>query len=144
MSINRRRVAQSVDQVWAVLSDGSCYKEWVVGTSDIRGVDENFPAVGSRIHYTVGVGPVRHEGHTEVLAVDAPHRLSLEAHAWPAGSVHIDLELSPDGSGCIMQIDERPAAGVAKTLHNPLWDLLLKLRNVETLRRLERVSQARA
>jgi uncharacterized protein YndB with AHSA1/START domain len=133
-----------VERVWTALADGHTYQDWVVGTSHIRDVDEGFPAVGSRIHYTVGRGPIRHEGHTEVLDVDEPKQLSLEAHAWPAGSVRIDLQLSADGDGCLVVIDERPERGIAKALHNPLWDLTVRLRNVETLRRLERVAARHA
>jgi uncharacterized protein YndB with AHSA1/START domain len=142
MAINRRSVSSSPAAVWAALMDGYRYGDWVVGTSGIRKVDDGFPAVGSRIHYTVGRGPVRHEGHTEVLALERGRRLELEAVAWPLGTVMITLTLdATDDGGCTITIDERPAKGLGKVLHNPLTDRAVKLRNVETLRRLERLAR---
>jgi uncharacterized protein YndB with AHSA1/START domain len=128
--------------VWDVLSDGRRYAEWVVGTDHIRDVDSSFPSVGGRLHYTVGRGPLRHEGHTEVLSVDAGRCLELEAHAWPLGTVRIVLRLSDAEDGCLVDIEEHPRRGLAKTLHNPALDLFIKVRNVETLRRLERATRS--
>jgi uncharacterized protein YndB with AHSA1/START domain len=128
------------DQVWDVLSDGMRYAEWVVGTDHIRDVDSSFPTVGGRLHYTVGRGPLRHEGHTEVLSIDAGRCIELEAHAWPLGTVRIVLRLVDADDGCLVEIEEHPRRGIAKTLHNPVLDLLIKGRNVETLRRLERAA----
>lgn len=140
MAINRRQMQVPREQVWAVLDDGHRYAEWVVGTSHIRDVDGGFPVSGSRIHYTVGRGPVRHEGHTEVQSVEPGRRLELEAHAWPLGTARIVLRLSDGQPGCLVEIEEHPQRGLASTLNNPALDLLVKLRNVETLRRLERAA----
>src|SRR5204863_3211794 len=112
---------------------------WVVGTTAIRGVDATWPAQGTRLHYTVLRGPLRHEGHTEVLAVDPGRRLELEAHAWPLGSMRIELCLEDEGEGTRVLMTERPARGAGAVLHNRVGDLMLKLRNVEALRRLERM-----
>ena len=46
------------------------------------------------------------------------------------------------GENVVIVVDEHPLRGPAKLLHNPVVDLAIKTRNVETLRRLE--SQARA
>jgi uncharacterized protein YndB with AHSA1/START domain len=137
---NRRQMRVTREQVWAVLSDGHRYAEWVVGTDHIRDVDSGFPTVGSRLHYTVGRGPLRHEGHTEVLAVTAGQEIELEAHAWPLGTARIVLRLSDGDAGCSVEIEEHPSRGVARRLHNPVLDLAVKARNVETLRRLERAA----
>jgi uncharacterized protein YndB with AHSA1/START domain len=140
VATNRRQMSVSREQVWAVLSDGHRYAEWVVGTDHIRDVDGGFPVVGSQLHYTVGRGPLRHEGHTEVLAVTVGKEIELEAHAWPLGTVRIVVRLSEGDAGCSVEIEEHPLRGVARTLHNPLLDIALKARNVETLRRLERAA----
>jgi hypothetical protein len=144
MAVNERRMTVHRDDVWAVLEDGRTYSYWVVGTSAIRDVDTRFPAVGTSLHYRVGWGPVRHDGNTEVLEVDTGRRLVLEAHAWPAGSARIAISLTEGDGGCVVQIDERPIRGVAGLLHNPGWDAFIKLRNVESLRRLERLAARRA
>jgi uncharacterized protein YndB with AHSA1/START domain len=140
MAENRRVIALPRDAVWRTLADGHVYADWVVGTSHIRGVDASWPEPGSRLHYTVGRGPLRHEGHTEVVAVESGRRLQLEAHAWPAGSVHIDIGLAESPEGTVVTMVEEPKRGILARLHNPIGDAVLKLRNVEALRRLERVS----
>lgn len=141
MAVNNRRMAVAPTSVWSVLADGHCYSRWVVGTSAIRGVDAHWPAMGSRLHYTVGRGPLRHEGHTEVVSVDLGRRLELEAHAWPLGTARIEICLEQAGDGTQVLMIEHPARGAAGALHNPAFDLLIKARNVEALRRLERLAQ---
>jgi uncharacterized protein YndB with AHSA1/START domain len=141
MAENQRRIDAPRDAVWQVLSNGKTYSRWVVGTSHIRGVDDSWPQAGARLHYRIGRGPIRHDGHTEVLSVDSGRRLELEAHAWPAGTARIELTLADDGDGCVVTMCERPARGVAGLLHNPIGDVLLKLRNVEALRRLDRIAR---
>jgi uncharacterized protein YndB with AHSA1/START domain len=142
MARNCRLIAAPRDAVWRTLADGHSYADWVVGTSEIRSVDDEWPAPGSRLHYTVGRGPLRHEGHTEVVAVETGQRLQLEAHAWPMGSVHIDIDLTDaDGAeGTVVTMIEEPKRGLLARLHNPLGDAVLRLRNVEALRRLARLS----
>lgn len=121
------------------------YSDWVVGTSHIRRVDAGFPAKGTSLHYAVGMGPVRHEGNTEVIDAADGRRLVLEAHAWPAGSMRIEIDLSDaTADGCRVRIDERPCRGLAAVLHNPVQDLVLRARNVESLRRLERLAREKA
>lgn len=144
MATNRRVVPLSRDDVWATLSDGYSYAKWVVGTTEIRDVDAGWPAQGTRLHYTVGRGPLRHEGHTEVRSVDDGHRLELEAHAWPAGTARIEISLADESGGCAVTLVEHPNRGVGALLHNPVGDALLKVRNVEALRRLERLASRRA
>ena len=136
MARNTRRMAAARDDIWAALQDGHSYARWVVGTTAIRRVDESWPRRGSRLHYTVGRGPFRHEGHTEVTSVEPGRCLELEAHAWPLGSARIEFTLYDDGDGTLVELVEHPARGTAAKLHNPVGDALLKLRNVETLRRL--------
>jgi len=145
VAVNERVMSASCAAVWAVLSDGTSYRNWVVGTSDIRRVDDGYPAKGKKLHYSVGVGPLRHEGDTEVLDVQEGRRLVLEAHAWPAGSMRIEIDLAEAAAGgCRVRIDERPSRGLARRLHNPIQDLVLHARNVECLRRLERLARQQA
>jgi uncharacterized protein YndB with AHSA1/START domain len=129
------------DVVWSTLADGRTYSTWVVGTSSIRDVDRHWPEVGSRLHYRIGRGFLRHDGHTEVRSVDPGRCLELEAHAWPVGTARIQITLHDEGAGTRVEMVEHPARGTAAVLHNPVGDALLRLRNVEALRRLARVVQ---
>lgn len=130
------------EQVFAVLVDGRSYGHWVVGTRAIRAVEPGWPAPGSRLHWTAGYGPLRKDDETRSLACVPDAELVLEARAWPMGTARIALTLEERADGTVVTLDEEPARGLAKVVHNPLLDLGIKLRNVETLRRLE--SQARS
>jgi hypothetical protein len=129
--------------VFDVLADGWTYADWVVGTRTIRAVDAGWPAEGTALHYTVGYGPLRKEGHTRSLAYEPERRLELEAHAWPAGTVRIELRAEAVDGGSLVSIEEHPLRGLAARLHNPAADVLIHVRNVETLRRLERCVRRR-
>jgi len=141
-----RRVMQGLTPaaVFDVLRDGRSYREWVVGTREIREVEAGWPAVGTALHYTVGYGPLRKDDETRSRLYEPDRRLELEAHAWPAGSARIELRAEQVDGGTLVSIDEHPLRGLASTLHNPALDLLIKLRNVETLRRLEALALRRA
>jgi hypothetical protein len=123
--------------VFDVLRDGKSYGHWVVGTRKIRTVEAGWPAPGSSIHYTVGYGPLRKDDRTESKDYHPDERLALEAKAWPAGTAAIVLTAKAVDGGTEVTIEEAPNKGPAKLLHNPVLDLLIKVRNVETLRRLE-------
>ena len=123
--------------VFDVLRDGRTYGDWVVGTRMIRDVDEGWPRAGARLHYTAGWWPLRKDDVTTSQAYEPDRRLQLEAHAWPAGTARIVIEVQEVPGGVAVTLDESPARGLLKTLHNPALDLAVKLRNVETLRRLE-------
>ena len=125
------------EAVFDVLRDGRSYGSWVVGTRMIRAQEPGWPQAGTAIHYTVGYGPLRKDGDTRSLAYEPERRLELEARAWPAGTARIEITAEAQDGGTLVSIDEHPLRGIAARLHNPAVDLLIKVRNVETLRRLE-------
>jgi Polyketide cyclase / dehydrase and lipid transport len=144
MTVNRRVMRGLTPKaVFDVLRDGRSYQEWVVGTRAIREVEPGWPEPGTALHYTIGYGLLRKDDETRSRKYDPDHRLELEAHAWPAGTVRIDLRAEPVEDGTLVTIDEHPLHGPARTVHNPALDALIWIRNVETLRRLESVTRRR-
>ena len=143
MAITRRVMQVTPQQVFDVLRDGRTYGHWVVGTRAIRDVDAGWPAEGTRLHYTVGYRPLRKDDVTTSKEYEPDTRLALEARAWPAGTASVVISVEPVGGGTRVSIDEAPLRGPAKLLHNPLADLLIHVRNVETLRRLESLARRR-
>lgn len=143
MSTNRREVKASPDKVWAVLSDGWLYPLWVVGASRMRDVDDDWPAVGTKLHHSVGVWPALIDDNTEVLRVEEERMLVLRGRAWPAGEAQIIITLIPTGSSTVIEIKEDavkgPGALVPKAVRTPL----LHWRNTETLRRLAALCEKR-
>lgn len=124
-------------QVWEVLSDGWAYAEWVVGTQDISDVDRDWPAEGSQLHYTVGIGPWTIEDVTTVRLVEMGRRLELEANAGKVGSARVSITLLPWGTGqTLVIIDEHPLTGPGARLHSAVADVLLGFRNRRMMRAL--------
>lgn len=127
--------------VWAVLSDGWRYADWVVGAKAIRDVDAAFPAAGSRLHHRFGVGKLTVDDTTVVEEVEEQRRIVLRARARPAGAARVVLELQPTADGGTeIHIDEIPTSGVAKLIDNPLLRGAVAARNIESLRRLKRLA----
>jgi uncharacterized protein YndB with AHSA1/START domain len=139
---NETFIAAPPERLFAILADGWSYPGWVVGARKIRAVDEGFPAVGKRFHHMVGVGPLKVADHTEVVDVDPPRRLQLRARARPLGVAHVTLLLEPSDGGTKVTMIEEPADRTARLLHNPLSDLLIRLRNAESLRRLRKLAES--
>lgn len=145
MALRNTLVRASRQQVWDVLADGWSYKDWVVGTAEIRQVDDGFPAVGTAIHYTThGVGPARLQDRTVVRQCDPGRLLEMEAQASPFGSVRISIQLLDWGDDCVVIIDEHPLRGPTLLLDNPISETVLTLRNRRMLRHLAAVVEARS
>ena len=143
MSTNRRFIPAPPETIWQVLADPASYAHWVVGSKRIRDADPSWPAPGSRFHHTVGFGPFTVDDHTESLAYDPPRRLELRAKARPLGLAKVTLELEPADGGTVVRITENPT-GVQRPLALfPPLQLLAKLRNAESLARIERLALAR-
>jgi uncharacterized protein YndB with AHSA1/START domain len=143
MSTTTRTVSASPEQVWEVLSDGWLYPLFVVGASRMREVDDTWPAVGSRLHHSVGTWPLLIDDTTEVLEVDEGRRLLLKARGWPAGEAHVEISLEPSGDTTVVTIVEDATAGPGLLVPKPARDVQLHWRNVETLRRLAFVVEGR-
>ncbi|MGW4525050.1 SRPBCC family protein [Amycolatopsis sp. NPDC004378] len=123
--------------LYDVLADGWLYAGWVVGSSHIRDVDDDWPAVGARIHHSVGPWPLHIQDETVVTAAEPGVSLSLEAHGWPLGAAAVGLTLVPHGEGrTLVRMTEHVVSGPAKVLPAALQALVIKPRNTESLARL--------
>src|SRR4051812_39441667 len=144
MATNIRRIKATPQQVWDVLADGWLYPLWVVGASRMREVDDEWPAVGAKLHHSVGSWPLLIDDETEVIDVVPGSTVTLHARAWPAGTAVVVIRLEPVGSETDVTIDEDAAEGPALLMPKPLRDVQLKWRNVESLRRLAYVAERRS
>jgi uncharacterized protein YndB with AHSA1/START domain len=130
-------------QVWDVLADGYAYAEWVVGTREIRAVDDGWPEVGTAIHYTVGLGPLGFRGKTIVRRIEPGRQLGLEADGGPLGTARIVIELLEWGDDTVVILDEHPLRGTAYRLHNAMSDAVLLLRGRPMVQNLARLVEKR-
>ena len=144
MSTTTRTVSATPEQVWEVLADGWLYPLFVVGASRMREVDDTWPAVGSRLHHSVGTWPLLIDDTTEVLEVEEGRRLLLKARGCPAGEAHVEISLEPSGATTTVTMVEDATAGPGTLVPKPLRDAQLHWRNVEALRRLAFVVEGRA
>lgn len=143
MSRTTRRLSATPEQVWEVLADGWSYPLWVVGASRMRTVDDGWPAVGTRLHHSVGAWPLLLDDTTEVLEVTPAAHLRLRARAWPTGSAEVALRLEAVGAETEVVIEEDVVAGPGRLVPPPARQPLLGWRNVETLRRLAYLAERR-
>ena len=144
MPTNTRVIDTAPDRVWDVLADGWLYPLWVVGATRIRGVDGGWPAPGKRIHHSVGVWPAVIDDNTEVLECDSGRFLRLRARGWRIGEAEVAIRLTASGAGTLVEIEEHVASGPGLLVPPPLAGLSIKIRNVETLRRLAFLAEGRA
>jgi uncharacterized protein YndB with AHSA1/START domain len=137
MARNVATIPTSIGHVFAVLATPETYAYWVVGSDSIRDADEEWPAVGAKLHHRLGVGPFKLNDNTEVVEVTAPVHLVLLARARPLGTARITLELSALGDDRTeVTMIELPGDRVSRFLHNRIADHLLGRRNAVALRRL--------
>jgi uncharacterized protein YndB with AHSA1/START domain len=139
-----RTVSIPPDPIFAVLADGWLYASWVVGASHVRSVDADWPAVGARIHHTVGPWPLVIRDQTEVLGSEPNSLLELHARMWPAGAARVRLTLLPhEGGGCEVRMTETIVEGPLRSLPQGAQDAILRPRNTESLSRLLDIARGR-
>ncbi|MEU7631402.1 SRPBCC family protein [Nocardia sp. NPDC049220] len=138
-------VPTSAEQIFAVLSDGWLFAAWVVGASHIRAVDPDWPAVGSRLHYSVGMWPCTVDDSTQVSEVDPPHLLELEAKLRPLGAAWIRLELTETAlDQTEVRMYEHIKRGPGIFVPDLFQEVLLLPRNKESLSRLADLAVGRS
>ena len=105
-------VQAPVEAVWDVLRDGWLYPLWVVGATHMRDVDDNWPAIGARLHHSVGVWPLQLADSTVVRSVQPGHHLELQARALPFGAALVRIDLrAADGTACRVRMAETVETG---------------------------------
>ena len=132
--------------VFDVLADGWSYAGWVVGATHVRDVDEGWPAVGTRIHHTVGAWPLVIDDVTAVTAVEPGRLLELAARLSPVGTarVRFDLAAGENAEHTTVRMSELVTSGPGRLLPRAAQALVLIPRNRESLTRLGRLAAGRS
>jgi uncharacterized protein YndB with AHSA1/START domain len=144
VTTNQRHMPVAPEAVWDVLADPYQYAYWVVGSKEVRDADPGFPAPGTRFHHSVGIGPLTVRDHTEVVESAFPRLLRLRAKARPLGTATVVMEITASFGGSTVRLSEQPDGVYAPLKLNPLVHLATKLRNAESLRRLEELAVRRS
>ncbi|QOV33783.1 SRPBCC family protein [Streptomyces ferrugineus] len=140
MARNRRLILSSPSEVWALLSDGHRYGEWVTGTQQVLAVDPEWPDVGARLRVRVGVGPLTLDDGVVVRICEPRRRLELEAQADPFGAARIAMRLIPWGEHTLFVIDWHPLRGPGTRMHGLPVDYVVAIRNGMMLTKLARIA----
>lgn len=143
MSENERLINASVEDVFAVLTDGWSYASWVVGASRIRDVEAGWPQPGHSIHHSVGVWPLLINDATTVEQYEPLRFLRLKVRAWPTGEGIVEFEANDKDAQCHLVMRERTSKGPAALIPEAMADPILRLRNAETLQRLALLVEGR-
>ena len=138
MAYTAREFPMSSEEVFAVLVDPQTYPSWLIGASEIRDVDDTWPAVGSKFHHRVGIGPLALPDDSKLLAIDAPHLLRLRVRVRPLITAVVTFRLIGDTSRCVVTIAEEPTIRLIGNVVRPVMDPIIHIRNHRSLRRLER------
>lgn len=143
VAIHNVLVRATPEQVWAVLTDGWAYEKWVVGTKEIRSVDEGWPTPGTSIHYSFGAGPLTLDDETTVRIAEPARRLELEIRAGKLGTARLSIQILPWGDDAVLVLDEHPLSGAGAEWHNLVVDSMLRFRNRRMLKALASLVESR-
>lgn len=140
MSRRSRVIKAPPARVFDALLTAENFGYWVVGSKRVRGVDADWPKVGSVFHHSIGFGPLHIDDDTEIKEIDPPRRLVMSARMGPAGSAAVHLFLHPLGRRRTKVVmEEKPESGPARLVPRRLVDRAVGVRNAGSLRRLARL-----
>lgn len=144
----RARVTRQVEApaaaVWAVLSDGWLYANWVVGASRVRDVDHTWPQPGSKIHHSFGVWPAVVDDESISLEVQPNRLMVLQAKGWPMGEARVEIRIQESGDeACEVAIVEDAVKGPGVMIPRPVRQSIIVARNKEALQRLALIAEGR-
>jgi uncharacterized protein YndB with AHSA1/START domain len=144
MSETERLINASVEDVFAVLTDGWSYASWVVGASRIRDVEPGWPEPGHSIHHSVGAWPLLINDATTVTRYEPLRLLELKVRAWPTGEGSVQFEATEKDGVCHLVMREHMTKGPAMLIPAQIADPILHVRNAETLQRLALLAEGRS
>jgi uncharacterized protein YndB with AHSA1/START domain len=144
VATNTRFMPVPPEAVWDVLADAGKYGYWVVGSKVIRDEEPGWPEPGTKFHHTIGAGPITLSDHTVSLEAQRPTLLKIRAKGRPLGTATVTLKMHPRNGGTVVQITENPDGVFAPLALNPVLHVATKLRNAESLMRLEELALRQA
>jgi uncharacterized protein YndB with AHSA1/START domain len=138
MARNHAHFPVPPQQVWSVLEDPYAYPKWVVGADKTLEADASWPAPGSRFEVRLAGGA---QDHTEVREMDPGRRIVLIAARRMYGPAKVTIELAANNGGTDVTMIEDPVGKLAPLRFIPPLHLAIRLRNKESLSRLQRLAE---
>jgi uncharacterized protein YndB with AHSA1/START domain len=138
MARNSTFIAASPAAVWAVLDDPYLYPRWVVGSDRTLSADPAWPAPGSAFEVRLAFGAT---DATRSLELEPGRKIVLDAAAGMFGPARVTIITESQPGGTRVTMIEDPAGKVRLLRYVPAVHLVLRARNVESLRRLRTLVQ---
>jgi uncharacterized protein YndB with AHSA1/START domain len=143
MAVNEAYLDASPEDIWDVLSDPYAYPRWVVGSKRTVEADPQWPQPGAEFRVEVGAGPLNYTDRTVCKAIEPGRRIALHAGGGGVAGADVEITLSPSGTGTVVTMLETPGGWSAPLRSLVPLQWAIKARNVESLRRLKRLAEAR-
>jgi uncharacterized protein YndB with AHSA1/START domain len=133
------------EDAFAVLAEPRAYGFWVVGARGVHEADPRWPAPGATFRHSQGRWPLVLSDTSSVIAADPPRRLELEARVRPLLVSRVVFTLEPEDGRTFVRMQEEATGGLLEPATRvPPAPQLLEARNLEALRRLRWIAEARA
>jgi uncharacterized protein YndB with AHSA1/START domain len=133
MARNSTFIAAPPTAVWSVLEDAFAYPRWIVGSDRTLSADDTWPTPGSEFRVRL---PLGFKDSTRSRELEPGERIVLDAAAGVFGPARVTITTEPERGGTCVTMVEDPAGKVWLLRHLPPVQLMLRLRNIESLRRL--------
>jgi len=144
MARNEISIDAPPERVFEVLSEPTTFADWVPGTRQITDIDDAWPAEGASFRYVAGLPGLEIRDRTFVRRSLPPELLELKIQVGPLAPARALIELTGQGTGTRVTMLEEPAHPLMRLAIGPLGHALIRIRNIEALRRLKRLVEARA
>jgi uncharacterized protein YndB with AHSA1/START domain len=134
-----RNLAAGREAVWAVLADPARYPDWVLGMSEVRRADRDWPLPGATFDYRLRWGPVPLAGRATVLAAHPPGHLRIRWRRGLVGESTVELTIHRDDGTTTIRMSEGRAGLFQGIPANPLIAAIDYGRDVTSIDRLRRL-----
>lgn len=135
MTVNSRLIGAPLEAVHSLILQPEHYSYWVVGPQVVESVDASWPAVGSGFSTKLSLSGLALRGRTTLVDV-GEDRIKLDVELPPFVRASVTLILTELPGGTQVTMEEETRGGLA-ALGGPVGRAALKLRNAESLARLE-------
>jgi uncharacterized protein YndB with AHSA1/START domain len=142
MARNEISIAAAPERVFEVLSNPAAFARWVPDTRTVRDATADWPADGSWFEYVAGLPGLALTDRATVRRSRPAELLELHIRARPFAPVRVTIELAAEREGTRVRLIEEPAHRVLRVLIGPLGHAIIRLRNLEALRRLKLLVEA--
>ena len=141
MSAVERPIGVEPEAVWALLSAPSAYPRWVLGMTEVRRADGDWPRLGSSFEYGFRWGPIRLSGRATCLEAHPPNHLRLRWRRRLLAESIAEITIRPVPGGSRIRLADSPTGLFVALSGNALIDAVRMGNDVTSIDRLHRLAR---